>query len=121
MKTGIIKRKTIAQPEGKKKQTRRVVTHERVTTLGVICKACGKTIDDQELLDEARNMRWECPFCGAKHISLNDERDKAITIESGADEDNTLDDEGEDNCKIGHMDPDKLRRIQEEFAKKTSL
>ena len=121
MKTGIIKKKSKTQPEGKKKRTRQVVTHELVTTLGVICKSCGKTIDDQELLDEARNMRWECPFCGARHISLNDELGQSTIIESAPDENEPPDDEGEDNCKIGHMDPDKLRRINEEFAKKTSL
>lgn len=120
MNVRIIRKKTKLQPE--KKQTKRVVTRERIVPLGIVCSACGKTIDDPELLDEARSMRWECPFCGAEHKSLNDEMAKAKIIESGTDEDNAPDNsEGEDACQVKHADPKDIQRMCDEFKKKNHL
>lgn len=99
-----------------------VTTETKITKLGVVCSECKTAIDDPELLDEARNTRWECPHCGAKHISLNDMLRRARVIESASEDDAPDEPEdGEECCKVGHMDPKELQRIHEEFIKRGKL
>lgn len=91
-----------------------------VTMLGVVCSACGHVIDDQELLAEASCVRWRCPFCGARHLSLNDERAGARVIECCCEEEPQSIEE-ETGTEIGRMDPGELQRRHDEFMRRGTL
>ena len=60
--------------------------NEKIVSIGMVCRDCGGTITDQKLLRAARNTRWVCPFCGAKHISMNDEMLRARVISNSEDD-----------------------------------
>ena len=91
----------------------------KVTTLGVICSECGRAVEDKKLLAEASFKRWKCPFCGAKHLSLNDERARSRVIESGCEEEQES--EEDHSVEITMLDPKELKRRHEEFLKRQTL
>jgi hypothetical protein len=94
-------------------------TQEKITTLGVVCNQCGQVIEDEELLEDISCMRWKCPFCGAKHLSLNDERARSIIIESGGEDE--PEQEEDHSVEITMLDPKELQRRHEEFLKRQTL
>ena len=94
----------------------------KTTLLGIACARCGAVTSDEKVLGRAVFRSWTCPSCGARNLSRNDamaaakvivSEDEAPTLQADAEED--------ESCKVGHMDPEKLRRICEEFKKRTSL
>ena len=91
----------------------------KITTLGVICSECGRAVEDKELLAEASCMRWKCPCCGARHLSLNDERARSRVIESGCEEEQES--EEDHSVEITMLDPKELKRRHEEFLKRQTL
>jgi DNA-directed RNA polymerase subunit RPC12/RpoP len=91
----------------------------KVTTLGVICSECGRAVEDQQLLAEASFRRWKCPFCGAKHLSLNDERARSRIIESGGEDE--PEQEEDHSVEITMLDPKEMQRRHEEFLKRKTL
>lgn len=93
----------------------------KTTLLGIACAMCGDVTSDEKVLGRAVFRSWTCPSCGARNLSRNDAMAAAKVIVS-EDEAPLRIDAGEDeSCKVGHMDPEKLRRICEEFRKRTSL
>ena len=96
-----------------------VRTNEKIITLGVVCNQCGHVIEDEELLEDISCMRWKCPFCGAKHLSLNDERARSRVIESGCEEEQEQ--EEDHSVEITMLDPKELQRRHEEFLRRQTL
>ena len=92
----------------------------KITTLGVICSECGRAVEDKELLAEASCMRWKCPCCGARHLSLNDERARANVVESGC-EDEAENCAEDDITETGWLDPQELQRRHEEYLRRETL
>ena len=97
-----------------------VRTNEKIITLGVVCNQCGHVIEDEELLEDISCMRWKCPFCGAKHLSLNDERARANVVESGC-EDEAVSCAEDDSTETGWLDPQELQRRHEEYLRRETL
>ena len=96
-----------------------VRTNEKIITLGVVCNQCGRAVEDKKLLAEASFKRWKCPFCGAKHLSLNDERARSRVIESGCEEEQEQ--EEDHSVEITMLDPKELQRRHEEFLRRQTL
>ena len=96
-----------------------VRTNEKIITLGVVCNQCGRVVEDKKLLAEASFKRWKCPFCGAKHLSLNDERARSRVIESGCEEEQEQ--EEDHSVEITMLDPKELQRRHEEFLRRQTL
>ena len=96
-----------------------VETNVKVTVLGVVCSDCGKVIDDRDLLDIAQTMRWVCPFCGAKHISLQEEAKRSVVIENACtDEPEEEKDESVVSEMVGVKE---IERLRTEFLTRASL
>ena len=97
----------------------RIETNVKVTVLGVVCPDCGNAVDDRDLLDIAQTMRWVCPFCGAKHISLREEAKRSVVIENACTDEP---EEEEDKSVVSEMvGVEEIERLRAEFLTRTSL
>ena len=95
--------------------------NEKIVSIGMVCRDCGGAITDQKLLRAARNTRWICPFCGAKHISMNDEMLRARVISNDDSAEEAVEAENDEISGLFSEDPKTTRRLHEEYVKRATL